>query len=304
MQHRKHSHRRLSATANKRLCGVYLNRGRLITTIFFVPLASIPLIFGEKVLLALGQDPDVAEKTQVLLWYQMPAIFFYGHYDLYMRWLACMRITTVPLVAMIVATLLHLSLCFVFVNFLDLGINGLGLATSIKDFALILTVMIYANCSSEVKPALSALPWDRESFEGWGEYLKISLPSVIQIGAEWWAFEIIEIMAGNLGVEEQAAQTVIYIVFTTLSMVSVGFSESTGAIIGNCMGANNVPLAKRFFSLTTKASFSTFVILSTLLVSFRGQVVRFYTMDEQLHDLIMPVLALVALSIQFYGFQN
>lgn len=130
----------------------------------------------------------------------MPAMFFFAHYDLYKRWLACMRITFVPMVAMFVATFLHIPLCFLFVNYFDMGIRGLGMATSVKDCVLLLIVMVYGNCSREVQPALS-LP-DRESLRGWCEYLKISLPSTIMICAEWWAFEILIIMAGILGVPE------------------------------------------------------------------------------------------------------
>lgn len=51
------------------MCGVYLNRGRLILTLFLIPLAFIPLNFGESILIAVGQDPEVAKMTQTQLWY-------------------------------------------------------------------------------------------------------------------------------------------------------------------------------------------------------------------------------------------
>ena len=48
---------------DKRLCGVLLNRGRFILTLFIIPFAVVPMFFGERILLALGQDPDVARWT-------------------------------------------------------------------------------------------------------------------------------------------------------------------------------------------------------------------------------------------------
>jgi MATE family multidrug resistance protein len=90
-----------------------------------------------------------------------------------------------------------------FVNHFDLGIRGLNLAGSVKDFILLLSVMIYGNCSSEIRPALSTP--DSSSFFGWGEYLQISIPSTIMICAEWWAFEVLTVISGNLGVTELAA---------------------------------------------------------------------------------------------------
>ena len=208
----------------------------------------------------------------------MPSIFFYSHYDLYKRWLACMRITFFPMVAMFATTILHIPLCFLFVNYFDMGIKGLGLASSIKDCVLLVTVMIHGNCSDEIRPFLS-MP-NRESLTGWGEYLKISLPSTIMICAEFWAFEILVVMAGIIGVTEQSAQTLVYSLATTVLMFPLGIQEATSGIIGNCIGSNNVPLAKRFFSLITKVNSVLLVVISTLLFSFRSQIVYFYTADE------------------------
>ena len=205
---------------NIRLCGIYLNRGRFILIAFFIPLALIPAIFAEDILLAIGQDSDVARLTHTQIWYGLPAIFCYAHYDLYKRWLACMRITLVPMIAMIVATLLHLPLCLLFINVFDMDIRGLGLASSVKDFVLLTTVMLYGNCSKDIRPALS-MP-DRETFRGWGEYLKVSLPSTAMICAEWWSFETLTVIAGILGVNQQASQVIIFSVSVIVYMAPLG----------------------------------------------------------------------------------
>ena len=45
---------------NYHLCGIYLNRGRLILTTFFIPIALIPIVFGEDLFLMMGQDAEVS----------------------------------------------------------------------------------------------------------------------------------------------------------------------------------------------------------------------------------------------------
>ena len=75
-------------------------------------------------------------------------MFFYGQFDLYKRWLACQRITLVPMFAMFGSSFLHIPLCMLFVNYYDLDIRGLNIAASIKDFILLLSVMIYGGCSA------------------------------------------------------------------------------------------------------------------------------------------------------------
>jgi len=127
-----------------------------------------------------------------------------------------MRITFVPMVAMFVASLLHIPLCFLFIDVFDMDIRGLAMAHSVTDFILLSAVMIYGNCSDKIKPALS-LP-DRETFHGWGEYLSIALPAAGMICAEWWAFEVLTVIAGLLGVAEQASQVILFSVSALIFM--------------------------------------------------------------------------------------
>ena len=49
---------------NLRLCGVYLNRGHFILLAFFIPLAVLPSLYMDDILLAIGQDPEVAYLTK------------------------------------------------------------------------------------------------------------------------------------------------------------------------------------------------------------------------------------------------
>ena len=84
--------------------------------------------------------------------------------------------------------------------------------------------------------------------------------------AEWWAFEILSILAGILGVVELASQTINFNMIALLFMIPLGIQEATCAIIGNCIGANNVPLAKRFFSMINKII--TIAVLVISVVTF------------------------------------
>lgn len=140
----------------------------------------------------------------------------YCHFDLYKRWLSCMRITFVPMVAMFVASLLHIPFCLLFINIFDMDIRGLAMALSVTDFILLSTVMVYGNCSEKVRPALS-MP-DRETFSGWGEYLSIALPAAGMICAEWWSFELLTVIAGLLGVTAQASQVILFSVSALIFM--------------------------------------------------------------------------------------
>ena len=82
-----------------------------------------------------------------------------------------------------------------------MGIRGLGLATSITNFNLLLITLVYCRCYSKISRVL--LRPGRDSFKGWYEYLSIALPSTVIICSEWWAFEILTIVSGLISIEAQ-----------------------------------------------------------------------------------------------------
>ena len=115
----------------------------------------------------------------------MPAVLFYGIYDLYKRWLSCMRITLVPMIVMVVSTFAHLIFCYILVEVYDEGILGLGYASLLSNFVKMIIVMIYCRCSSQINIALA--PVNIDAFRGYCEYLRYSLPSTVMMCSEMWA---------------------------------------------------------------------------------------------------------------------
>ena len=66
-----------------------------------------------------------------------------------------------------------------------------------------MTSIIYTLCKPETRRVLQ--PYTCEVFRGWSEYIKVSAPATLMICAEWWAFELLTVIAGRLGTHELAA---------------------------------------------------------------------------------------------------
>ena len=118
-----------------------------------------------------------------------------------------MRITFFPFIAVIQSILLQVGLSFLFVIHLDMGIIGLALAVTLRDFHLCVITMLYCRCTQSISEVM--VPFDMEALRGWGEYLSISIPATIMICAEKYAFESMTITAAILGAVELASITVI-----------------------------------------------------------------------------------------------
>ena len=84
-------------------------------------------------------------------------------------------------------------------------------------------------------------------------------------------------------------------------MIPVGIQEASCGIIGNCIGANNVPLAKRFFWMVCKINLVAIVITSSIICFGRHAIIAFYTDDIGVREMAPPVLVLVSINFLFDG---
>ena len=82
------------------------------------------------------------------------------------------------------------------------------------------------------------------------------------IAMEWWAFEVMSIMAGWIGVNEQASQLVVFNMSCFLYMLPMGLSSATATIIGQEIGKVDIPKAKEYYKVTAQTS----IVLSTIVI--------------------------------------
>ena len=190
-----------------------------------------------------------------------------------------MRITYVPMIAQLIASLLHIVLGYHFVFEMKLGVRGLGLAISIANLIKVLIIVVFIACETKIRRALA---WPScEAFKGWFEYLGYSLPVIIILGSEWWAYELMTILAGLIGVEEQASWTIVSIICSVLFEFPLAVSEVTSSLVGNCIGAGNVDLAKRFFRITMLIGAIAVLSIITLICLARHYIVGICTTIEE-----------------------
>ena len=63
------------------LCGNYLNQGRIINTVLFLPLVVL-LLFSDRILLKLGQSESVVRYAYQYVTVCLPGVYFQGMFDL------------------------------------------------------------------------------------------------------------------------------------------------------------------------------------------------------------------------------
>ena len=58
------------------------------------------------------------------------------------------------MVATFIVAIAHVPLVYLFMHGLDMGILGIAVATSVKDFLLLISIMLYGYCSKQVNQTL------------------------------------------------------------------------------------------------------------------------------------------------------
>ena len=107
------------------------------------------------------------------------------------------------MIANIVGTILSIPLMYLFMYTFDFGLSGIPFAQAFVSLIIFAIVLTYSFCQPEVKSVLQ--PLNREVFEGWCEYLRISIPATVMMVAESWAIQGLTVMATILGVLELAS---------------------------------------------------------------------------------------------------
>ena len=74
-----------------------------------------------------------------------------------------------------------------------------------------------------------------------------------------------------------------------INMLGLGVQEAACVLVGNLIGANNVPLAKRYARMTFTQSIIFASVIATLIFAFRDNLCRIFSDDETGIDVRMAL---------------
>lgn len=97
-----------------------------------------------------------------------------------------------------------------------------------------------------------------------------------------------------IGVSEQAAQTIVTTLSGLIIQVPLGLGEGVCAVAGNCIGANNIALGKRFVNLIAKVTACLALIISVTLFFCSEKIAGLFTRDEDVIEMTSLVFKVVS----------
>ncbi|KAL0757346.1 hypothetical protein Bca101_095014 [Brassica carinata] len=241
-------------------------------------LISIIWIYMDKLLISLGQDPDISRVAGSYAFWLIPDLFGHAIVIPVTRFLLTQGLV-VPLLYCALTTLLfHIPVCWSLVSVFGLGSNGAALAMSVSFWFYAVILACYVRFSTSCEKTRSFVSDDFVSCVK--QFFHFGVPSAAMVCLEWWLFELLILSSGLLP-NPKLETSVLSICLTTGTLHYV---ISSGIAAGLC-----------FWLMES-------VFFSTLLFTCRNIVGYAFSNSNEVVDYVAELSPLLCLSFILDGF--
>ncbi len=287
--------------------GAIWRRGLLYGALIGV-LVAVLLQGAEAFLLAIGQDPTIAERSgQVarLLGVAMAPLALYIVSALFLEALG----RPLPgMIAILIAnvTNLFLNIVLVFGHFglPAMGAVGTAVATIINLSGLALGLGLYVRYGLKDRARFGLVAREHSGWRAGGEQRRLGYAAGISYGLEAGSFTALTLVIGFLGVTALATHAVLFQVIGLTFMVAFGFATATQVRVsqawGRGSGGDIVRAGWVGLGLATAANAG----LVALCLVFPAVVVGLFTAEPAIQAAAVPVMIWVALLVLLDGGQS
>ncbi|PHH81340.1 hypothetical protein CDD82_1001 [Ophiocordyceps australis] len=284
-------------SGHRELVGLQCQRMVAFLLCLSAPVALLWL-FSERILVLVVPEAESARLASLYLRvmiFAIPGIILFETGKRYLQAQGLFRATTYIL---LIAAPINVLINWLLVWHLGLGFIGAPIAVAITETLLPILLVLY------VKFIDGSQCWggfSKRALTNWWVMIRLALPGMIMVEAEWLAFEIMTLLASRFGTETLAAQSVL----STLASISyqIPFSMSIAAStrVANLMGAGLVDAAKVTAKMTFVIGCVIGIINLTIFGIFRFHLPMLFTDDSGVIALVAQVLPLVAVMQVFDG---
>jgi MATE family multidrug resistance protein len=264
---------------NPRLVRRALRVGLWAALMISLPMIALPL-FGEQILLMLGQAPATAHLAQKYLlglaWGGMPALWFLairGFMGAVNRpepglWIT---LAAIPANALLVWLLIHGAW-----GLPRLELFGAGLATTIVNFGMFLAGLWFAaNRQPFKKYHVLGRIW-RIDWALMRQLIVIGAPISIAFLLEYGLFGAAGLLMGLIGTTALAAHQIALQIAAILFMVPFGIGMAATVRVGHAVGRNDAPAVRRAGFVATLLGIVFMSVMTLAVILGRYAIARFF----------------------------
>ena len=193
---------------------------------------------------------------------------------------------------LLITSPLNAGLCYLFCYTLDIGLLGAPLAADISYWTSFIMLVLYAKfvAGSECWGG-----WSRAALTNLWTFARLAILGILHVGTEWWAFEIVALVAGRLGTISLASQSVIMTADQIMNTIPFGLGVATSSRVGNLLGARNSKGASRAAHSSAILAVGFGAVVLAILMGTRNHFAKIFNNDAEVVELTAEIMPFVAL---------
>lgn len=284
-------------SGHKHLVGLQFQRMTCFLFCLSVPV-TVLWFYAENILYHIVPEPESARLAGLYLRvmiFSIPGFILFEGGKRYTQAQGLFRATTWVLV--IVAPF-NVFLSWFLVWHLGWGFVGAPMAVAITENLLPLFLFLYVRF---VDGRQCWGGFSRRALSNWWDMIRLALPGMIMVEAEWLAFEILTLMSSRFGSEYLAAQSVLATVTTISYQIPFPMSIAASTRIANLIGAGLVDAAKTTGVVAFAAACVIGIFNLALYGGLRYYIPLLFTKDPEVIELVATVIPIVAVMQVFDG---
>ncbi|KAM7271480.1 hypothetical protein ACFE04_030694 [Oxalis oulophora] len=284
--------------------GIQLQTAIFCLTLSCIPISLIWISMG-KLLILLGQDPQISIEAGKYATWLIPALFAYAYLQPLIRYFQAQSLVAPLIVTACVSICFHVTVCWGLVFKSGLGASGGALATGASYWLNVILLGLYMKYSSACSKTRASV--SMELFGGIREFLHFAIPSAAMACLQWWAYEFLTLLSGllpNPKLEASVLATFMLRMFcdslaTTSTIYSIpeGLGSAVSTRISNELGAGNPQAARKALYVVILMGVSVGVAISSILFAFGNQLGYVFSNEKEVIEYVTSMAPLICLGI-------
>ncbi|KAL9334915.1 hypothetical protein Peur_072096 [Populus x canadensis] len=284
------------------MLSIHMQRAMVVLLLVSIPLAII-WANTRAILIACGQQKDIAEEAGLYARFMIPSLFAYGLLQCLVKFLQTQNIVFPMMLCAGITTLLHILVCWVLVFKSGLGYIGAALASSFSYWINVLLLVLYVKFSSSCSKTWTG--FSKEAFHDIVNFMRLAIPSAVMVCLEMWSFESMVLMSGLLPNPELETSVLSISLNTgaTVWMIPYGLSGAASTRVSNELGAQHPYLARLAVCVVITIAVAEGILVGIVLILIRNVWGYAYSNDIEVVDYVAVMLPVVATSNFLDGLQ-
>ncbi|KAI3929546.1 hypothetical protein MKX01_025714 [Papaver californicum] len=284
------------------MLGIHMQRGMFVLLLVSAPLAFIWANTG-RILIAVGQDPEISAEAGVYARYMIPCLFAYGLLQCHIRFLQTQNIVFPMMISSAVTALLHFLVCWVLVFKAGLGNRGAAMANCVSYWTNLILLVLYVKYSGKCERTWTG--FSKEALHDILNFIRLAIPSAIMVCLEMWSFELMVLLSGLLP-NPKLETSVLSICLNTCALVWMIPSGLGGAVstrVSNELGAGRPQAARLAVQVVFVLAVTEGLLIGTIMILVRRIWGNAYSNEKEVVNYVALMMPILAVSNFFDGLQ-